>query len=86
MQFQKAEYKLLYVRNILPSAVINFGDLKFINNIDYSVHGALKNKTFLMTTLLIGDENDTRWTNVKVSYLVSSRTDMFLGSIIADTF
>jgi hypothetical protein len=82
--FQIQDFKLLYVNIYLNSAVIDLGDYNIANGIDFSVHGGQKGRNELVITLLIN--NQQKWRNIKVSYLVSSRPDIILGSFIADTF
>jgi hypothetical protein len=46
--------------------------------------GKSNNPSSPQIVLLITE--DTTWTNLQINYLISSRSDLFLGSFIADGF
>ena len=52
---------------------------------DFSVRaGQGKTSTEAVIVLLI--DNDNSWTNMKISYIISDRSDLFLGSFITDPY
>ena len=54
------------------------------SGLDYSVRAGRKDDSNALALSLIVE--DREWTKISVSYLVSSRSDLYLGSFIADTF
>ena len=56
------------------------------SGVDYSVRGGQKKGNKKAADLVLMIDDKVSWTNIKVSYLISSRNDFWLGSFIADTF
>ena len=54
------------------------------SGLDYSVRAGRKDDSNALALSLLVEDNE--WTKISVSYLVSSRNDLYLGSFIADTF
>lgn len=54
------------------------------SGLDYSIRAGRKDdKNLLALSLIVEDKS---WKKIKVSYLVSSRKDLYIGSFIADVF
>ena len=82
--FQTLDLKLLFVINYYILATVSLNGYRPKSGLDYSVRASRqKNANALAISLLTGDNS---WNKITVSYLVSSRKDVYLGSFIADTF
>jgi hypothetical protein len=51
------------------------------NGVDYSIRAGRLNKTNIARMILYIN-NDNSWSNIKASYLISSRKDFILGSFV----
>jgi len=66
------------------SAASNFNAYSS-SGLDFSIRGkAGPGSTTGVIVLLINEDNS--WSSIKVNYIVSSRSDMFLGTFSAGTF
>lgn len=52
---------------------------------DFSVRGGVGSTPATARIVLFATE-DSSWTQIQISYLISSRSDLYLGSFIADGF
>lgn len=55
------------------------------NSYDFSVRGG-KGAASTIAEIQVFMDEDSTWTSLQVSYLISSRSDLFLGSFIADGY
>lgn len=76
--------KLLSVLFYPNIATNNLYEYKPSSGLDYSVRAGRKDNLNLLALSLIVE--DDQWKKISVSYLVSSRTDLYIGSFIADIF
>lgn len=58
--------------------MMDFGTLLASSGVDYSVSGKVKDTTFGITLLI-----KSGWMKIRVSYLLSGRPEIYLGSFIA---
>ena len=73
-----------YVRVCVNIATTDLSGYRPKSGLDYSIRAGRKDdKNLLALSLIVEDKN---WKKIKVSYLVSSRKDLYIGSFIADVF
>lgn len=54
--------------------------------LDYSVRGIRSQSNSNLLTIIVLMNSDNRWINLRVSYFVESRADMWVGSFVGDLF
>lgn len=58
---------------------------QFKNSFDFTVRGG-RGASASTAQVVVFITDDSTWTSIEVSYLISSRSDLFLGSFIADGY
>jgi hypothetical protein len=58
---------------------------QFSNSYDFTVRGG-KGSSSSSAQILVLITDDATWTSLQINYLISSRSDLFLGSFIADGY
>jgi hypothetical protein len=66
-------------------SVANLWGYKPSKGLDYSIRGKQKGNSNVLSLSLLLDV-ECQWTKITVSYLVTSRNDLFAGSFVADAF
>lgn len=78
------EFKLLYVFYLINLAVHNLHGFKPNDGLDFSLRANTKNKANALSLTYLSREKN--WKKVSVSYLATSRANIYAGSFIFDAY